>query len=317
MFTQIYTPVASEGWSVLLAVSPLLLLFVLILSRRVSSPVAFSITLVLTAAMAWILWRMPAGMVLATVLYGVLFALFPLFYVIWSALFLFRVAEDGGYIDRIQEGLQAVGDRMEWKILIVGFGLTAFIDSTAGFLAPVAIATALLSKLGVDREKSAVACLVSSAVPAVFGAAGVAVLLLSQVTGRPLAEVVRSCAGSMIVPAVLAPLLTCVATGGVRSALRFLGPCLAGGLAYTGATLLGALYISPYIAAILGALVFLGVALGMAKGFGGNAAWSWRKFARGWEPFLIMTLCVAVWSLPWVRDLLIRIGDDWPVPALL
>ncbi|GIM45413.1 L-lactate permease [Collibacillus ludicampi] len=317
MFLQTYVPLSPVVWSVLLAVLPLVLLCLLLATAWMKPPGVYGVTLLLTIALAGGVWNMPMGMITSTVLYGVLFALFPLFYMIWSSLLLFRVAEKCRYIDSIQNTLKSAENGIEWKVLLVGFGLTAFIDSTAGFLAPITIVTALLSQLGVDREKSAVATLTSCAIPAVYGAVGVPILLLSQVTGHPLTEILRQSACYDFVPAMAAPFLTCLATCGWKSAKQFLSPCLIGGFCYAAATLISVLYISPFLGGMIGAGVYIAVIVLLAKNrriF--TEKWLAKQFLKSWWPFVLLTLCVMIWNLPIVQTALLRIGRDWPIPML-
>ena len=212
MFIQTYTPISPVGWSVLLGILPLIILCLLLITGWIKPAFTYGLVLLMTAGSAGTVWKMPVSMITSTVFYGILFALFPLFYMIWSSIFLFQVADKCGYIDSIKATLKMEEKGIEWKVLLVGFGLTAFIDSTAGFLAPVAIVTALLVQLGVEPKKSAIATLSSSAIPAVFGGVGIPVLLLSKVTEQPLGETIGQMVFFDVIPALAAPLITCLAT---------------------------------------------------------------------------------------------------------
>ncbi|UOF92618.1 L-lactate permease [Fodinisporobacter ferrooxydans] len=317
MFIQTYSPISPIGWSFGLAILPLIVLCVLLIIGRTKPTATYLIILFITIFLASVVWKMPLHMVAGTVFYGILFGVFPLFYIIWSSVFLFRVAERCGYIEVIKNSLMTVGDRMEWKILLVGFGLTAFIDSTAGFLTPIAISAALLSQLGVGRERSAIAALTACAVPAVFGAVGIPVLLLAQVTGQSIEEILRQCVVSDFIPAFLAPLLTCWAACGWRSARAFLLPCLLGGFSYSLATLASVAYLSPYLGAAIGAVVFIVVILIMVRMQDrSNGTWTWSGMSKGWRPFVLLTVFVVVWNLPVVKQLLLHLGGQWGIPGL-
>jgi lactate permease len=317
MFMQTYTPISPIGWSVLLAVLPLFILCLLLVTGWIKPAITYGLVLLLTAGLAGTVWKMPVSMIASTVFYGILFALFPLFYMIWSSIFLFRVAEKCGYIDSIQNTLKTAEKGIEWKVLLVGFGLTAFIDSTAGFLAPIVIVTALLVQLGVEPKKSAIATLSSCAIPAVFGAVGVPVLLLSKVTGQPLEEIVRQTAFFDLIPALVAPFITCLATCGWKSTRQFFGMILIGGCSYAAATLLSVLYLSPYLGAIVGAGVYIVVILILAKREGVfTEKWSGKRWVKSWWPFVLLTLCVSVWNIPELQAVLGRVGSSWPIPLL-
>jgi lactate permease len=317
MFIQTYTPISPVGWSVLLGILPLIILCLLLITGWIKPAFTYGLVLLLTAGLAGTVWKMPVSMITSTVFYGILFALFPLFYMIWSSIFLFQVADKCGYIDSIKATLKMEEKGIEWKVLLVGFGLTAFIDSTAGFLAPVAIVTALLVQLGVEPKKSAIATLSSSAIPAVFGGVGIPVLLLSKVTEQPLGETIGQMVFFDVIPALAAPLITCLATCGLRSTRKFYIPIILGGCSYAAATLLSVLYISPYLGAIVGAGVYIVVMFFLAKKeriF--TEKWSARRLLKSWWPFVLLTVCVSVWNIPALQSVLGIAGNSWPIPFL-
>ncbi|WCK52566.1 L-lactate permease [Aneurinibacillus sp. Ricciae_BoGa-3] len=317
MFEQTYTPFQPVILSLLLAILPLAVLCIFLLSGWLKPPKAYVLTLLLTAILAAGVWKMPPSMIAGGILYGFLFALFPLFYMIWSSIFLFKVAEQCGYIQSIQSTLTTEEEGIEWKVLLVGFGLTAFIDSTAGFLAPIVIVTALLTQLGVPSVKSAIATLTSSAVPAVFGGVGVPILLLSQVTGQPLADVVLQNVLFDIIPAMIAPFITCIATCGWKSSVKLVSPILLGGASYAGVTLLSVFYISPSLGAIIGSVAYIAVILYLAKRKGVFVQTiTIKAFMKSWWPFLLLTACVAVWNVPGIQSILKSLDRNWPIALL-
>lgn len=230
---------------------------------------------------------------------------------------MFRVAEKCGYIDKIKGTLHTEEKGIEWKILLVGFGLTAFMDSTAGFLAPVVIVTALLVQLGVEPMKSAIAALSSSAIPAVFGAVGVPVILLSNVTTQPLDETIRQVALFDLLPALVAPLITFIVTCGFRSTWKFIKLILIGGITYAAATLLSVIYISPYLGAIVGASIYIVVIylLGKRKGVF-TEKFSGMDWLKSWWPFVLLTIFVSIWNIPAIQNVLGMVGKGWSIPLL-
>jgi L-lactate permease len=317
MFTQTYTPITPIGWSVLLGVLPLFILCLLLVTGWIKPAFTYGLVLILTAGLSGAVWKMPISIIGCTIFYGILFALFPLFYMIWSSIFLFKVAEKCGYIDSIKDTLKLEEQGIEWKVLLIGFGLTAFIDSTAGFLAPVAIVTALLVQVGVEPKKSAIATLTSSAIPAVFGAVGIPVLLLAKVTQQPLPQTITQMVIFDFIPAIAAPFITCLATCGLQSVRRFYKEIIIGGCSYAAATLLSILYISPYLGAIIGAITYIVVIFLLSKKQGiYTGERSVKDWVRSWWPFVLLTVCVSVWNIPALQTALGRAGTNWPIPFL-
>ena len=89
MWQQNYTPVANSlVLSALVAAVPILVLLFLIGIRRKPAWIASLAGLGTTIVLAAAIYRMPGGMLFESVLYGAAFGLFPIGWVVFSAILL-------------------------------------------------------------------------------------------------------------------------------------------------------------------------------------------------------------------------------------
>ncbi len=309
-----------DTWaSVVAAALPILVVFGLIATQRVPAAWAALAGVALCLLLATTVWALPPAVALAAVAYGVASGLHPIVYIIWSSLLLYQLTVATGWAERLRSSLaELVGDR-SLLLLLIGFGFIAFLDATAGFLTPVTVGTALLAGLGVPPLEAAAYALVASAVPPVFGAMGIPVLVLADVSGQPLAPLARTQAAAMALLVAGFPAWLTLAFGGPAALRRLWIPSLSAGVAYAAALWATVTFLSLYPAALAASLAALAAILLTGRwGRGGAAARDgglWRAAAPFW-PYGVLMAAVAAWSVPAVSRWLGRFTVSLPVPGL-
>lgn len=303
----------------LLAATPVVAVFVLIGSRRVAAGKAALAGALLAIGLATTAWALPWRAALAAAAYGVGTGLFPIVYIIFASLLLYQLTAVTGWATRLRESLVHVARDRLLLLLLLGFGFAAVLDSTAGFLTPVTVATVLLTGLGVPAMEAAAYTLVAAALPPVFGAMGIPVLVMADVAGVPLAPLGRVQAAVAAVLFAGFPAYLTLAFGG-RAGLRRLWPeSLAAGLAYSAALWWTVTRVSLHPAALAGAVASLAAV---------GAVWTLRapgprpgvralrKAATPWWPYWVLMGAVTLWSVPGIARVLGRATVLLPVPAL-
>ena len=140
LFHQVYNPVAGNVLlSALTASIPPLLLAVLLAVLRVA-PWRAALAAAATAfVLAWLVWGMPLSLTLAAATHGMAFGLWPISWIVVSAVFFYNLSVESGDFDVIRRSLaKLTGDR-SIQLLLVAFCFGALIEGIAGFGAPVAI----------------------------------------------------------------------------------------------------------------------------------------------------------------------------------
>ncbi len=88
MYEQVYEPVAGNlALSTLVAVIPILVLFVLLAGLRLAAQWASLITLAVALVIAVLVYGMPIDLALNSTLLGICFGLFPIVWIVINAMF--------------------------------------------------------------------------------------------------------------------------------------------------------------------------------------------------------------------------------------
>src|SRR6266545_6023443 len=209
MWQQHYTPIAdSLGLSALVAAVPIFVLLLLLGVLRKPAWIASLAGLGGAAVVAVGVYGMPFDRLLSAVGYGAAFGLFPIGWVVFAAILLYRVTLESGKFEIVKDSVGNLTDDRRLQALLIAFAFGAFIEGAAGFGTPVAVAAAMMAGLGFSPFYAAAICLLANTAPVAFGSIGIPVVTLAGTTGLPLerlsAGVGRICAPiSLIVPGYL------------------------------------------------------------------------------------------------------------------
>ena len=179
IFHQVYDPVAGSVLiSALVASLPPILLAVMLAILRTAPWRAAIAGATAAFALAWLVWRMPLGLTVAAATHGMAYGLWPISWIVLSAVFFYNLSVESGDFDVIRRSLaRLTGDR-RIQVLLVAFCFGALIEGIAGFGAPVAITAAMLAGLGFEPIMAAVLALIANTAPVAFGSLGIPVTTL-------------------------------------------------------------------------------------------------------------------------------------------
>lgn len=240
--------------SALIAAVPIFLLLFLLGVRRRPAWEAGLAGFIATLALAIAGYGMSARHAFSAAAYGAAFGVFPITWIIFSAIVLYRITVETGKFETIKDSVGRITSDKRLQILLIAFAFGAFLEGGAGFGTPVAVAAAMMVGLGFSALDASAICLLANTAPVAFGAIGIPVITLAGITGLPLdklsADVGRVCAPlSFIVPAYL------IAAVGGRKALKDVWPALlvCGGT-FAGVQFLVSNYIGAPLTDILSSL---------------------------------------------------------------
>src|SRR5687767_11679625 len=255
MWQHNYEPVGgSLGVSAVVAAIPILVLFVMLGVLRKPAWMAAMAALVSALLVALAAYGMPLQLAIISTLYGAAFGIFPIAWIVFASIMLYRLAVDTGKFEIIKDSVGGLTNDRRLQAMFIAFSFGAFIEGAAGFGAPVAVSGAMLAGLGFSPFYAAGICLLANTAPVAFGSIGTPLLTLAGITGLPLldlsANVGRICAPlSFFVPAYL------VLVMGGFSALK---PVLPAALTCGGAFAFTQLFVSnvlgPQLTDILASL---------------------------------------------------------------
>lgn len=178
-FHQVYSPVAGSVFlSALVAALPPLLLAILLAVLRVAPWKAAVSAAVTSCLLAWAVWGMPASLTLASATHGMAFGLWPISWIVVSAVYFYNLSVESGDFDVIRRSLGRLTNDRRLQVLLVAFCFGALIEGIAGFGAPVAITASMLAGLGFEPIMAAVLALIANTAPVAFGSLGIPVTTL-------------------------------------------------------------------------------------------------------------------------------------------
>jgi glycolate permease/lactate permease len=266
LFHQIYNPVGgSVLFSALVASVPPLLLALLLAVLRVA-PWRAAVSAALTAAaLAWLVWGMPLPLTIAAATHGMAYGLWPISWIVVSAVFFYNLTVESGDFDVIRRSLaHLTGDR-RIQLLLVAFCFGALIEGIAGFGAPVAITASMLAGLGFEPITAASLALIANTAPVAFGSLGIPVTTLggllapmlghdSQTTTRALSAMVgrQLPVFSLVIPAYLVVLYA-----GWRRMIEVWPAVLVAGATFAVGQFTVSNFVGPELTDALSALVSL------------------------------------------------------------
>ena len=198
-WTQVYNTLNSLWLSALVAFLPIALCCVSLVIFKTKGHTAGALTVILAAIIAVFFYGMPFDKMLFSFVYGALYGIWPIAWIIVAAIFLYKLTVKSGYFDILRESIIAITPDQRIQVILIGFCFGAFLEGAIGFGGPVAITAALLVGLGLRPLYAAGLCLIANTAPVAFGAVGIPIIAMAGVVGVP-AVVISSVAGEMFPP---------------------------------------------------------------------------------------------------------------------
>ncbi|WP_029569696.1 L-lactate permease [Pantoea ananatis] len=341
IWQQNYDPLNNIWLSSLIALLPVLFFFFALIRLKMKGYQAATLTVVLALLVALLLYRMPLQQALASAVYGFMYGLWPIAWIIVAAVFVYKISVKTGQFDIIRASILSITPDQRLQMLIVGFSFGAFLEGAAGFGAPVAITAALLVGLGFNPLYAAGLCLIVNTAPVAFGAMGIPIIVAGQVTGLD-SFAIGQMAGRQL------PLLTIVVLfwimaimDGWRGVKETWPAVIVAGGSFAIAQFLSSNFLGPELPDIISSLASL-ISLTLflriwqpvrifrfsetESPHAGQPVkrqkYTTGQVVRAWMPFLFLTATVTVWSIPPFKALFAKGGAlaesvlSLPVPGL-
>jgi glycolate permease/lactate permease len=266
LFHQNYSPVAGSVFlSALVASIPPLLLALMLAVLRFA-PWKSAVAGALSAfALAWLVWGMPLPLTIAAFTHGMAYGLWPICWIVFSAVLFYNLSVESGDFDVIRRSLAHLTTDRRVQVLLVAFCFGALIEGIAGFGAPVAITASMLAGLGFEPIMAAVLALIANTAPVAFGSLGIPVTtlggLLAPLLGHDVQTTTRALSAmvgrqlpifSMVIPAYLVVLYA-----GWNRMMGVLPAVLVAGVTFAIGQFTVSNFVGPELTDTLAALVSL------------------------------------------------------------
>ena len=328
---QNYIPLGSLGLSALVAAIPILILGYMLAVMKTKGQHAAFFAVLAAVLLAILVWRMPVSLAVMATLNGMLFGLFPVVWIVITAIWIYNMSVEAGEFEIIKNSLACITDDRRLQALFIAFAFGAFLEGAAGFGTPVAITAAMLVGLGFQPVYAAGVCLIANTAPVAFGAIGIPIVVAAGVTGLPLMHISAMVGRQLPFVAVIVPLWLVVTMSGWKSALEVLPAIIVTGVCFAVSQFVVSNFVGPYLPDIIAAVVTiigLGVFLMFWKPptvwrFSGVAPtekitcqYSSGAVIRAWTPYGFLAIMVGLWGMESVKKLLGPIGFTFQWPLL-
>ncbi len=326
-WTQNYAPLGGLGISAVVAALPVVTLLALLGFWHVRVHLAALIALAEAALLAMWMYGMPAKMAFAAALFGAAYGLFPIGWIIFNAIFIYYLSVETGGFAVLQTEVAALSGDRRIQALLIAFSFGAFIETGAGFGAPIAITGALMIGLGFKPLEAAKLALIGNTAPVAFGSLGIPVITLAKVTGLDVHALSAMVGRQLPVFALLVPFWLVTAQVGWRGMLAVWPACLVCGASFGLVQFAVSNFHGPYLvdlASSLASIFALGVLLKFwqpsdAAPRPSRVRTSAERAAlwRAARPWLLLTVFVFIWGFPGVKPALDNLfAPSMEIPAL-
>ena len=318
-WTQVYDPVGGAVVSALLAGIPLISLFYMLAVRRAKGHYAAALAVALSFVLAVAVWGMPFGTALGALSYGAAFGLFPIIWIVITAVWVYNMTVESGEFEYIKESLARLTDDRRLQAIFIAFAFGSFIEGTAGFGTPVAITAAMLVGLGFRPLYAAGICLIANTAPVAFGAIGIPIIVGAQVSGIPEMHVSQIVGRQLPFLSILVPLWLCVVMCGFKRAMEVLPAIIVAGVSFAGSQFLFSNYHGATLPDIMSALITIIAMVLLLRVWKPKTIWRFEGeketvlsgaapssgvVLRAWLPYIILAVMVFLWGLPQFKNML-------------
>jgi len=335
VWIQQHDPLGSWLASTLVAGLPVLVLLSLLASGRASAWKSALAGLATACGVAWLVFGMPAKLIVTGAAVGVVFAVWRIVWLIVAAVFLYDITVSSGQFEVMKASVARLSSDRRLQAVLIAFCFGALIEGSAGFGAPVAISAAFLAGLGFQPFQAALLCLIANTAPVAWGGIGIPILTLSKVTGLDV-QALSATAGrilpilSLVIPFWLVRTMT-----SWRETADVWFPLSVIGGTFASVQFLWSNYVGFELVDIVSAVSSMTAGVIVIRFWRPRRAWRFErdiaadprpgpvsfpagqtgqdhltapKIARAWMPFALLTATVLVWGVPAIKP--------WGTPAV-
>ena len=160
----------------ILSLLPIISVAIFLVMLRWPASRAMPIAYLVAAALALFVWQLPIPKILAASVNGLIIA-GTLIYIIFGAILLLNTLQQSGAMNTIRQGFSEITPDRRIQVIIIAWLFGTFIEGSAGFGTPAAVAVPLMVGLGFPAMAAVVAGMIIQSTPVSFGAMGTPILV--------------------------------------------------------------------------------------------------------------------------------------------
>ncbi len=279
------------------------------------------------------IYGMPVKLALLSTTNGILYGLFPICWIIITAVFLYNLTVKSGQFEIIRHFMASVSSDRRIQALLIAFSFGSFLEGTAGFGAPVAITAAMLVGLGFNPLYAAGICLIANTAPVAFGSIGIPITVASQISSIPEMAISQMLGRTLPFLSILLPFYLVLLMSGFRKTLEVLPAVLVSGGSFAILQWFSSNYLGPALPDIMagiGSIVCLLILLRFWKPksvwrfpnepapvFLRDTNYSIGQIVKALSPFILMAIMIIAWGTQPIKQILNSIGQlQFEIPGI-
>lgn len=311
----------SIGLTALVVAIPIFFLFWALAIKKMKGHVAGVLTLLIAFVDVVLVYNMPASVAFSATLLGIMNGLFPIGWIIVTAVFFYNLTVEAGQFEIMKNSIASLSSDRRLQALLIAFAFSAFMEGAAGQGAPVAIAAAMLIGLGFPPLPAAIICLVANVPPVPFGPVGTPTITMGKVTGIS-DSILSLCVGlNEAIMAIIIPIAMLIVLCGWKKTKEVLPAALVTGLSYAIPSYIIARLLGVTLPAVVGSITSLICTALFLMVWKPKTIWRFpdeegvkvsdkkytnRQVFKAWSPFLILMALMGTWGSPgfksWVAN---------------
>ncbi len=324
IWTQIIDPLNNISLSAIVAALPIFFIFWALIIKKMKGYLASVLTTAIAVIVAIVVYRMPVKLALLSTTHGALYGLFPICWIIITAVFIYNITVKSGQFEIIKNFMASVTSDRRLQGLLIAFSFGAFLEGTAGMGTPVAITAAMLVGLGFNPLYAAGICLIANTAPVAFGGVGIPIIVVSQVSGIPEMAISQMVGRTLPFLSLIVPFYLVVLMSGFKKSMEVIPAVLVSGISFAFFQWFTANYMSPMLPDIIAGLASIICLMVLLKFWKPKSIWRFKdeppqtlntvanytggQILRAWSPFIIITVMIIAWGLQPVKDTLNSFG---------
>ena len=130
-WTQVIDPFGNIGLSALVAVIPILFIFWALVIKKMKGYRTSLLSTLLAVLIAIFVYGMPLKLALLSTANGALYGLFPICWIVITAVFLFNTTVKSGQFEIIKHFMASITADRRLQALLIAFSFGSFLEGTA------------------------------------------------------------------------------------------------------------------------------------------------------------------------------------------
>ena len=164
------------GTLTLLSLLPIATVAVFLVGLRWPASRAMPLSYLVAVVLALSVWQVPAIQIAAATVNGLVVAA-TLLYIIFGAILLLNTLQQSGALRTIRDGFTGITPDRRVQVIIIAWLFGSFIEGSAGFGTPAAVAVPLLVGLGFPGMAAVMSGMIIQSTPVTFGAVGTPIMV--------------------------------------------------------------------------------------------------------------------------------------------